>query len=277
VGIDSVGKVTPDELTGGFQRLGLTDGDQVVLHTSLRNVGEIHGGAAMVLHRLLRMLGERGTLLMPTFTSVARHSSTHDDYTKPGCWCEGIESRHLPFIPELQPDKNLGELAHRLCSWPSSRRTRHPAYSFVSVGKETDNLMRNSSLLDPLQPLRAFLNQDPKVVVLGIGLDSVSALHIAEQQYQPAKYIRERALTMTTKGQDWVEVAALGCSNGFHKLTSHLSNTDFKETRIGSANARLYSMKTLLQRAEEMLTEDHLSFDCGRSECLSCGLAKIQH
>ena len=266
-------KVMPDDLTEGFQNLGLEEGDQVVLHASLKSIGDVDGGAAMVLHRLLKVLGKTGTLVMPTFTSVARHSSLHDNYTKRGCWCEGNESRHVPFIPELQPDKNLGEIAHRLCSWPSSMRSRHPAYSFVAVGKETDHLTHNSPLQDPLQPLKTFLKRDPKIVTLGVNLESVTAVYLAEQRYLPAKFPTERALTVSSKGQSWVEVVALGCSGGFEKLAAHLVGGEFGETQIGSANSRAYDMKMLVKKAEELLGNDPLSLTCGRPHCLSCGAA----
>ena len=269
-------KVMPDDLTEGFQRLGLKEGDQVVLHASLKSIGDVDGGAAMVLHRLLKVLGKSGTLAMPTFTSVARHSSLHDNYTKRGCWCEGKESRHLPFIPELQPDKNLGEIAHRLCSWPSSVRSRNPAYSFVAVGNESDHLTHNSPLQDPLQPLKTLLKRNPKIVTLGVNLESVTALHLAEQRYLPDKFFTERALTVTSKGQTWVDVVALGCSNGFEKLATHLDGAEFKETQIGSANSRLYDMKMLVKRAEELLSKDRSWLSCGRSECLSCSAAAKQ-
>jgi aminoglycoside 3-N-acetyltransferase len=267
-------KVMPDELTDGFQRLGLKEGDRVILHASLKNIGDVDGGAAMVLHRLLGVLGKEGTLVMPAFTSTARHGTTHDNYTKPGCWCEEKESRHIPFIPELQPDKNLGEIAHRLCSWPSSERSRHPAYSFVAVGKETESLMRNSSLSDPLKPLMALIKRDPKIVTLGVGLNSVTALHLAEQRYLPSKFVRERALVMTSKGQAWVDIVSLGCSDGFDRLTTQLGEAEFKETHIGSANSCMYSMKMLVKKAEELLSKDPSWLICGRSECLSCSVAK---
>jgi aminoglycoside 3-N-acetyltransferase len=267
-------KVTPDELTDGFHRLGLKEGDRVILHASLKRIGDVDGGAAMILHRVLGVLGKEGTLVMPAFTSTARHGTTHDNYTKPGCWCDEKESRHIPFIPELQPDKNLGEIAHRLCSWPSSERSHHPAYSFVAVGTETENLMRNSSLLDPLQPLKALLKRDSKIVTLGVGLDSVTALHIAEQRHLPGKFVRERALAMTSKGQTWVEIVALGCSYGFERLKAELGAAQFKETHIGSANSRMFSMKMLVKKAEELLSRDPSWLICGRPECLSCSLAK---
>ena len=127
--------MSPDELTESFEQLGLGEGDSVIMHSPLDKIGAVDGGAAMVLHRLLEVLGKGGTLLMPTFTSVTRHASASENFTRPGCWCEGHEDRHLPFIPELQPDRNIGAIAQRLCSWPSSRRSNHPAYSFVAVGK----------------------------------------------------------------------------------------------------------------------------------------------
>jgi aminoglycoside 3-N-acetyltransferase len=233
-------------------------------------MGTVGGGAAMVLHRLLKNLGKDGILLMPTFTSVTRHSSTHDNYTRAGCWCEGRENRHLPFIAELQPDKDIGEIAYRLCSWPSSRRSRHPAYSFVAVGKNSDKLVREYSSVDPLQPLKVFLKENPAVLTVGVGLESVSAIHVAEQRLTPSKFVTERALTITSKGQDWVDVTAMGCSRGFQKLAHSVSSEKLNETQIGMATARLYSMRGLIQAAEKVLHEDSMALACGRPECLSC-------
>jgi aminoglycoside 3-N-acetyltransferase len=263
----------PDELTDGFLRLGVREDDRVVMHASLESIGMVDGGAAMVLHRLLNILGKKGTLLMTTFTSVTRHSSTHENYTRTGCWCEGKESLHLPFIPELQPDKWIGGIAHRLCSWPSSRRSRHPAYSFVAVGKDADGLIRDYSLVDPLHPLKTFLKQDPLVLTIGVDLDSVSAIHLAEQRLLPSKLVKERALTITSKGQAWVDVIAIGCSGGFQKLAQHISPKDRKEAQVGLAQTRLYSMRGLIEIAERLLAQDSMFLACGRPQCLSCSIA----
>jgi aminoglycoside 3-N-acetyltransferase len=263
-------RVLPDELTKAFLKLGLREGDRVVMHASLPGIGVVEGGAAMMLHRLLNVLGRKGTLLMPAFTSITRHSSTHDAFTKAGCWCEGRESRHLPFIPELQPDKEIGEIAQRLCSWPASRRSRHPAFSFVAVGKESDGLVRVYSLTDPLQPLKTLLKEDPFILTVGVELDSVSAIHIAEQRLLPGKFVKERALTMASTGQLWVEVTAPGCSRGFQKLASYTSAKDIQEAEIGSAKTLLYPMKRLIATAERVLGENPMALSCERPECLSC-------
>ena len=265
-------KVSPDELTEGFRQLGLREGDRIVLHALLDNIGAVDGGAAMVLHRLLGVLGKTGTLLMPTFTSITRHANSHENNTKPGCWCEGHEDRHLPFITELQPDTNIGIIAQRLCSWPSSRRSGHPAYSFVAVGRHGDDLVRNYSLEDPLLPLKRFMKQDPKVLAVGVGFDSITAIHVAEQPRLSAKFVRERALTFTSKGRTWVDITALGCSNGFAKLKAQLESKDFIETKIANANSQAYSMKTLIDRAESLIEKQPNALLCENPACLSCSL-----
>jgi len=225
----------------------------------------------MVLHRLTRTIGNQGSLLMPTFTSIARHAVFHANYTKEGCWCEGIESRHIPFISDLQPDKEIGPIAHRLCSYPSSQRSNHPAFSYVAVGRRVDELVREVKLDDPLLPVRKFLESNPRVITIGVGLPSVTAIQLAEEKVLPAKFVKERALTMSTKGTVWVDIRSTGCSNGFIKLSSTLEAADdFHQTTIGMAQAESHSMKHLINSALSMLRENPHALDCGSSSCLSC-------
>jgi aminoglycoside 3-N-acetyltransferase len=223
-------RVLPDELTECFRRLGLREGDNVVMHAALSSIGVLEGGAAMLLHRLTNVLGKKGTLLMPRFTSVTRHATTHNSLTKHGCWCEGRESRHLPYIPDLQPDKEIGEVGYRLCSWPASRRSRHPAFSFAGVGHKSDKLLRQYSLTDPFAPLKELLDEDPFVLTIGVVLDSVTAIRLAEQRYIPMKFVGERALTVGSSGQVSVNIVAPGCSEGFHKLANHIDPREVRQS-----------------------------------------------
>jgi aminoglycoside 3-N-acetyltransferase len=266
-------KVLPEELTEGFRKLGLRDGDSVMMHASLESFGIVEGGAAMLLHRLLGPIGKKGTLMMPAFTSVTTHGNSHDNYTKPGCWCEGKEERHIPFIPELQPDKNIGVVAHRLCSWPASRRSRHPRYSFVAVGNRSRELIHEHPLMDPLLPIKKMLAYHPFVLMAGVGFEPVISIQIAQEQRTPLKFSKARALTVNSRGQDWVEILEMGCSNGFDKIKPHLSRKYVKETSIGLANIQLYPMEKIVDCAKSLLEEDPMALACDNSACLSCALA----
>ncbi len=267
-------KVLPDDLTSGFKRLGLRDGHSIEMHASLEALGVVEGGAAMVLHRLLGVIGKSGTLLMPAFTSITRHGTTHNNFTRPGCWCEGKEDRHLPFIPELQPDKNIGAIAHRLCSWPGSRRSKHPAYSFVAVGRHSDELVSGYETADPLLPIKKLMKYNPLVLTIGVGFEMVSAIHLAEEKKLRSKFVKERALVVTSKGMSWVDIVALGCSGGFHKMKEHLDGIEIKESEIGLAPVRLHPMKKLVERARSLIEHDEKALACNNLACLSCGLIR---
>jgi len=261
------GKISPEELTQGFTDAGVREGESVMLHASLESMGTIDGGAAMVIHRLLRVIGKDGTLLMPTFTSISRHSPTHNDFTEPNCWCGGSEDRHVPFIPELQPDKQIGAIAYRLCSWPNSRRSKHPGYSFVAVGRHADEIISEIKLDDPLLPIKKLQKYDPIILTIAVNLTAVTAIHLAENRKPRSKLVDERALTMM-RGRTWVNIRGLPCANGFQKLTNQLNPRT--AAKIGLAKAEIYSMKGLIDRARSILKRDPTALNCNRASCLSC-------
>ncbi len=57
-----------DDLIQGFERLGLSAGDNVVVHSSLSSFGKVDGGADTVIDALEAVITDAGTLVMPTFS-----------------------------------------------------------------------------------------------------------------------------------------------------------------------------------------------------------------
>jgi aminoglycoside 3-N-acetyltransferase len=133
-------------------------------------------------------------------------------------------------------------------------------------------LVRDFSLDDPLLPIKRLLKQDPKVLLVGVGFDSLTAIHIAEQLRLYVKFVRERALTFTSKGRTWVDITALGCSNGFEKLKAHIGGKDSTETMIGGAICQVYAMKKLIERADSLMERQPRALLCDNPACLSCSL-----
>ena len=64
------------ELADGFRRLGVTPGDTVMLHASIRSVGRIAGGPDQIHLALKDALTADGTLLM--------YASSPDHYDEVG-------------------------------------------------------------------------------------------------------------------------------------------------------------------------------------------------
>jgi aminoglycoside N3'-acetyltransferase len=58
--------VTRGELTADLLKLGIAPGDTLFIHSSLKSLGYVEGGAAAVVRALQDAVGPQGTLLIPT-------------------------------------------------------------------------------------------------------------------------------------------------------------------------------------------------------------------
>ena len=64
---------TEPELVAQLKQLGITPGGILLVHSSLRPLGKVEGGAETVVNALLEALGPEGTLLMPGFQSGSEY------------------------------------------------------------------------------------------------------------------------------------------------------------------------------------------------------------
>jgi len=62
--------MTKQEIIAGLQRIGLTKGDKVLLHSSLLSLGKVDGGPDAVIDAFIEVLGSEGTLLVPVFGAL---------------------------------------------------------------------------------------------------------------------------------------------------------------------------------------------------------------
>ncbi|UCD58095.1 MAG: AAC(3) family N-acetyltransferase, partial [Candidatus Hydrogenedentota bacterium] len=60
--------VTARKIVADLHSLGLDKGVNIVVHSSLSSLGHVEDGADAVIAALLEVIGETGTLVMPTFT-----------------------------------------------------------------------------------------------------------------------------------------------------------------------------------------------------------------
>src|SRR5260221_4107519 len=75
---------TVPSLVVDLAKLGVKTGMTLVVHSSLKSLGDVNGGPVAVILALEEMLGVEGTLVMPTFTA---------DNSEPSNW------QHRP-VPE---------------------------------------------------------------------------------------------------------------------------------------------------------------------------------
>jgi aminoglycoside 3-N-acetyltransferase len=63
-------RISREHIVSDLRSLGLTAGDIVLLHSSLSSIGHVEGGAVTVVRAFMDVLGEEGTLVVPTFGSL---------------------------------------------------------------------------------------------------------------------------------------------------------------------------------------------------------------
>ena len=58
--------ILKEEIVQKLREVGLEKGDAVMVYTSLKRMGYVCGGAQTVIEALMEVVGENGTIMMPT-------------------------------------------------------------------------------------------------------------------------------------------------------------------------------------------------------------------
>lgn len=58
--------ILKEEIVQKLREVGLEKGDAVMVHTSLKQMGYVCGGAQTVIEALMEVVGKDGTIMMPT-------------------------------------------------------------------------------------------------------------------------------------------------------------------------------------------------------------------
>ncbi len=250
-------------LANDFCNLGIRAGDTVMLHASVRAVGEVAGGPDQIHLALKDVLTEKGTLLM--YASCPRY---YDEVGR-GDLPKEQELEILEKLPAFDPltarsARDNGTLVEFLRTYPGSQVNRHVA-RFVFWGRQAERLMSSqpwSYALGLDSPLQQFLTLDGRIVLLGSDHDAVTFLHYVEHVADiPGKRIaRYRVPVMEDGSTVWRDMEEFDTSgDGVHAnwpdrffakiVDSLLSKTGNKGVRVGDAMSYILSARELLDFA----------------------------
>ncbi len=172
--------LTPDELTGGLQALGVRPGDLLFLHASLRRIGPVHGGAVGVIGAVEQAIGPEGTVMM--ILGAANEwdwVNSHPESERAALLAdaEPFDTRTTPVLPEV------GVLAEVMRTLPGTVVNDHPEGRFAARGRLAHDLLADLPWDDyygPGSALDRFVAAGGRVLRLGAKPDTVSVLHFAE-------------------------------------------------------------------------------------------------
>jgi aminoglycoside 3-N-acetyltransferase len=251
-GEDAPAVVTVDRLVADLRALGVRPGAVLLAHVSLSRIGWVAGGAPAVVLALEEALGPEGTLVVPVQTwQLCDPAYLADPRVPPASW-DAVRAALPPYDPAWTPSRSMGAVAEALRTQPGTRRSAHPHRSFAARGPLAAEILARHDLDDPVgegSPLAVVHRRDGQVLLLGVGHDKSTSLHLAEARSGlPVTRVPNGAPVVEHGRRTWVTFDEPVVDDAdFLALGADLAATGAERRgRVGEADARLVDQRVLV-------------------------------
>lgn len=255
------------QLADDFRTLGVAPGDTVMLHASVRAVGEVAGGPDQIHLALTDALTPDGTLMM--YAGCPRY---YDEVGR-GNLTPAQEQEVLEKLPAFdartaRSARDHGTLVEFLRTWPGARVNEHVT-RFVFWGRHAERLLSPQPwnyAVGAGSAFERFLEVNGKILLLGADHDAVTFLHYAEHLVDiPNKRIARYRVPVEENGRRvWRDQEEFDTSgDGVHanwperffaKITdTYLAGARNDGGRVGDAVSDIFPARELLDVALRLM------------------------
>jgi aminoglycoside 3-N-acetyltransferase len=254
------------QLAGDFRRLGVVPGEIIMLHASVRAVGEVAGGPDQIHLALRDALGDLGTLMM--YASCPQYV----DEVGRGHLTEETEREILEKVPAFDPltarsSRYNGILVEYFRTWPGTAVNPHPA-RFAVAGHRAAFLISEQPwdfAFGKGSVLERFLELDGRILLLGSDHDAVTFLHYVEHVAEfPNKRIMRFKVPVQRNGERvWLDMQEVDTGDVAHEnwpdrffaqiVDGYLAQTGNTGGLVGRAQSYLIAARGLFEFAEPIM------------------------
>ncbi len=250
--------VTLPDLVGDLRALGVGEGQALMVHSSLRSLGYVLGGAATVVRALVAALGDRGTLVMPAFSPEVSDPARWPDRVLPAEWIERARAQVPAYDADTTPT-SMGAIPEAFRRWPDVRRSPHPQVSVCALGPRAERIVAPHALAwgeGAGSPFERLADMDAGLLLLGVGFNRAALLHYAESLVPHGRRKVRRIPVGDGAERSWVEVPDVGDDLDTHFPAlgaAFLAEGRARRGRVGGAEAVLASARDLTAFASRYL------------------------
>lgn len=245
---------TPDEVYSSLQQLGLSNGDVVMVHSSLFALGRIDGNGVSIretdrvfFEALRACVGDAGTIAVPAFNFQ---------------FCKGE-----PFDLHNTPSQNMGNFSEYVRKLPDTIRSPHPMQSVCANGRDAHPICKGDTLssFDPEGAFHQLLELDATLVLLGANIQAVSIIHYAEERsLVPYRYWKNfrgeyhaHGTTSTKEYRMYVRDMDLDPKIKMYNIETELrKNGQIRTATLGSGEVRAFKCKDFIKIATENIAQN---------------------
>ena len=257
--------VLKEDLKSGFQELGLRERDNVIVHTSLRSLGFVCGGAQTVIEALLEVVGKNGTVVMPTQSWKNLDPEVGVHWQEPQEWWQAIRDNWPAYDKDITPTNSMGAVAEMFRKWPGTERSDHPARSFAANGKNAEYIIQDHDLSDIFgeeSPVGKLYKLNGKILLIGTSYDKNTSLHLADVRanYPSKKYGCEHSAVMVHGKREWVAYETLVVDGkAFDEIGESFEKSyPVKKTIIGNTEVKCMNQRELVDFAVKWIEENRI-------------------
>jgi aminoglycoside 3-N-acetyltransferase len=234
--------------------LGVEAGGVLLVHAAFSGVGPLEGGPPGLIQALLAALGKDGTLVMP--------SMADDDDT--------------PFDRTQSPCRAVGIVADTFWRMPGVLRSDSP-HAFAAFGPQAARITEPHPVEIPHgleSPAGRVHELDGQVLLLGVGHDADTTLHVAEA-IAGVRYRQPKHATVLENGKakryEYGETDH--CCANFALLDAWLGDRQ-RRGKVANAEARLARSRDIVAAALTRLRENETVFLHAPGSCRECDVAR---
>lgn len=158
------------EIHAQLEKMGVKRTDTVMMHTSMKAIGEVEGGAVGFLGIMIDYFAEEGLLLIPTHTWARAYDKSYSGPTLE----MGTDYTCIGLIPTLAA-------AH-----PEAHRSLHATHSVAAFGKGAEAYIAGEVMVDTFTSPRGCYGRlydvGGKVLLVGVGHNRNTYLHSCEER-----------------------------------------------------------------------------------------------
>ncbi|WP_417897112.1 AAC(3) family N-acetyltransferase [Bacillus haimaensis] len=248
--------VTKSSLIDDLRKLGIKEGQTLLVHSSLSKIGWVCGAQVAVIQALQEVLTDKGTLVMPTHTGDNSDPSEWQHPPVPSEWWETIKVETPAFDPDITPTYKMGVVPESFRSFPNVVRSNHPTLSFAAWGQHKHFVTDGHGLDEGLgehSPLARIYDLKGSVLLLGVDYENNTSMHLAEHRQPEKTLIKAGSAIMEDGAKVWKEYHTIAYQDEvFNEIGKKFElKFEVKQGYIGKAFSRLMDQKELVDYTYE--------------------------